>query len=125
MRSWDRGDTLTIPEDAIRAVLHASRAKVTVVDLPRHLTPAAHVVLAECTAALLIVPAEVRATAAAARVALSAAASARDLSVVVRGPAPSRLPAPVIADALGLPLAGQLAPEPGIAAALERGQAPA
>jgi hypothetical protein len=43
---------------------------------------------------------------------------------VVRGPAPTGLPAEAVADALGLPLAGSLRPEPGLAAALDRGDVP-
>jgi hypothetical protein len=41
--------------------------------------------------AVLIVPAELRATAAAARIAATVASHCDDLSVVVRGPAPGRL----------------------------------
>ena len=44
--------------------------------------------------------------------------------VVVRGPAPSALDAEVVAQALGLPLAGRCRPEPGLASALERGDPP-
>jgi hypothetical protein len=47
-----------------------------------------------------------------------------DLRVVVRGPAPSGLPAEVVAEALGLPLAAEARAEPGLAAALERGDPP-
>jgi len=48
----------------------------------------------------------------------------RDLRVVVRGPGPSGLAGTEIARALGLPLAGVLRPEPGLDAALERGEPP-
>ncbi|MCU1591641.1 MAG: hypothetical protein JWP11_2897, partial [Frankiales bacterium] len=48
-----------------------------------------------------------------------------DLRLVVRGPAPSGLGPDEIAGALGLPLAGFLRPEPGLDAALERGEPPA
>lgn len=100
--SWDRGDVLTIDPEAMQAVLGAAQRSSE-----------------------LVVPAEVRATASAARVAAAAGIVAADLRVVVRGPAPSGLPAEVVADALGLPLAGVLRPEPGLAAALERGEPPA
>jgi hypothetical protein len=43
---------------------------------------------------------------------------------VVRGPSPARLTDRVVARELGLPLAGWLAPEPGLAAAQERGEPP-
>jgi hypothetical protein len=46
------------------------------------------------------------------------------LQVVVRGPAPGGLDAQMVAEALGLPLAGRCRPEPGLAQALERGLAP-
>jgi hypothetical protein len=48
-----------------------------------------------------------------------------DIGVVVRGPAPSGLTAEVVAESLGLPLAGWLRPEPGLERSLERGDAPA
>ena len=125
--SWDRGDLLTIPPDAMQAVLAAARrgTDLVVVDLPRRLDPAGEAALARSDVALLVVPAEVRATAAAARVAAAASLLAADLRLVVRGPSPSGLPPEVVADALGLPLAGTLHPEPGLPAALERGEAPA
>lgn len=74
--------------------------------------------------ALLVVPAELRAAAAAARVAALAAPHCVDLSVIVRGPAPGRLRAAEVSRALGLPLAGTLRPEPGLCRGLERGEAP-
>jgi hypothetical protein len=73
---------------------------------------------------LLVVPAEVRATAAATRVATQLAPFCGDLRVVVRGPSPSGLGAEQIADALGLPLAGYLRPEQGLEVDLERGEPP-
>jgi hypothetical protein len=48
-----------------------------------------------------------------------------ELRCVVRGPAPARLRSRDIADALGVPIAGVLRPDTGLAAALERGEAPA
>jgi secretion/DNA translocation related CpaE-like protein len=125
--SWDRGERRSVPREAMAAVLSAAGrgGDLVVVDLPRHLDPAAEEALGRCDVALLVVPAEVRATAAAARVAASAALVAGDLRVVVRGPAPAGLAATVVADALGLPLAGSLRPEPGLAEALERGEPPA
>jgi hypothetical protein len=74
---------------------------------------------------LLVVPAELRAAAAAARVAATVGPHCPDISVVVRGPAPSDLTAADVARALGLPLAGALRPEPGLARGLEHGDPPA
>ncbi len=125
--SWDRGDALVIPPEAMAAMLGAGEraSDLLVVDLPRSLDDAAKVVLERTSVALLVVPAEVRATAAAARVATAVAMRCADLRVVVRGPAPGGLSADLVADSLGLPLAGELRAEPGLAAALERGDPPA
>ncbi|MGQ0632338.1 MAG: septum site-determining protein Ssd [Sporichthyaceae bacterium] len=124
--SWDRGDVLTVPGAAMAAALEAGRSgsDVVVVDLPRYPDVAAEVALAVGGPVLLVVPAEFRATVAAARVARSLAGPRIDLRVVVRGPSPSRLSAALVASSLGLPLAGYLRPEPGIATDLERGHTP-
>ena len=125
--SWDRGTTASVPVEAVRAVVAAGRRAydVVVVDLPRTLDDCARDVLAEATTALLVVPAEVRAAAAASRVAGPLGLLSRDVRVVVRGPAPGGLRADDVARALGLPLQGDLRPEPGLETALERGEPPA
>jgi secretion/DNA translocation related CpaE-like protein len=125
--SWDRGSPLAVDPAAIESVIGAARrdTDLVVADLPRFFDDAARVVLGECSTCLIVVPAEVRACAAACRVAYAALAEARDVRVVVRGPAPSRLRADQIAGVIGLPLAGFLRAEPGLAAAAERGDAPA
>lgn len=124
--SWDRGDPLSLPVHAMAATMDAGRRgrDLIVVDLPRQLDDAAVLALEAADRALLVVPAELRATAAAARVAAVAAPHCTNLAVVVRGPAPGRLRAREVAEALGLPLAGALRPEPGLPASLERGQPP-
>ena len=125
--SWDRGAAAAVPAAAMTAVLQAGRRShdLVVVDLPRALDDAARVVLPAATCVLLIVPAEVRAAAAAGRVAASLGMLCRDLRVVVRGPAPCGLAGRAVAGALGLPLLGSLRPEPGLDVDLERGDAPA
>ncbi|HLZ38237.1 MAG TPA: septum site-determining protein Ssd [Mycobacteriales bacterium] len=125
--SWDRGGDLGLPAEALAAVLDAGMrgSRLTVVDLPRHPGDATVAAVVRSDIVLLVVPAEVRAAAAAARVALGVAPHTRDLRVVVRGPAPSGLPADAVADSLGLPLAGMLRAEPGLPAALDRGEPPA
>ncbi|HEX6922045.1 MAG TPA: septum site-determining protein Ssd [Actinomycetes bacterium] len=125
--SWDRGDALTVPADAMRSVLAAARRTndLVVVDLPRRVDEAAETALAAADLTLLVVPAEVRATAAAARVAVAVGLVAANVRVVVRGPAPAGLTGPLVAEALGLPLAGWLRAEPGLAESLERGRPPA
>ena len=124
--SWDRGGAPTVPIEAVQAVLGAGRRahELVVVDLARSTDELTRAVLGLADCVLLVVPAEVRAAAAAARVASAAGLLCRDLRVVVRGPGPSGLDGPVIARALGLPLAGTLRPEPGLDVALEQGRAP-
>ncbi|MCW2601651.1 MAG: Helicase/secretion neighborhood CpaE-like protein [Frankiales bacterium] len=125
--SWDRGDPAQLPVEAVQAVLGAARRNcdLVVVDLPRSLDEASREVLATATTAVLLVPAEVRATAAAARVASGVSLLCRDLRLVVRGPAPGGLLGADVERALGLPLVGELRPEPGLDLALERGEPPA
>jgi secretion/DNA translocation related CpaE-like protein len=127
MLSWDRGTPLPLPAAAMRATVDAGRRgrDLVVVDLPRHLDDASVAALHAADRAYLVVPAELRATAAAARVVAVATLHCPDLSVVVRGPAPGRLKAREVARALDLPLAGTLRPEPSLGRALERGEAPA
>lgn len=132
--SWDRGDCVLIPADAMKTVLSAARRRggVVVVDLPRHSDEAATEVLAQLDLGLLLVPAELRAVAAAHRMASRARMVLRDLRVVVRtpgGPVGSRgyppgLTEPEVAGLLGLPLAGELPWEPGLLDDLDRGKPP-
>ncbi|WP_433536658.1 septum site-determining protein Ssd [Micromonospora sp. CA-249363] len=125
--SWDRGEMLALPAAAMAATVDAAHRgrDFVVIDLPRQLDDAAVVALQAADQAFVVVPAELRATAAAARVVAVAAPHCDALSVVVRGPAPGRLRATEVARALGLPLAGTLRPEPGLCRGLERGEAPA
>jgi secretion/DNA translocation related CpaE-like protein len=125
--SCDRGDPVELRADAMSSVLGASAraCEVVVVDLPRRIDESAQVALAAANVVLIVVPAEIRAAAAAARVATEVAKFADDVRVVVRGPAPGGLDAVDIASALGLPLAGQLKAEPDLAVALEHGEVPA
>jgi secretion/DNA translocation related CpaE-like protein len=120
--SWHRGEPTDLPPAAMESVLGAARTAhhVAVVDLPRALDPAARTAAAVADVVLLVVPAEIRATAAAGQVAARLTACTSDLRVVVRGPAPGGLTDVLVAAELGLPLAGWLAPEP----ALERGEPP-
>lgn len=127
--SWDRvsecgGDPVPVRVGAMSAVLGAARrgADLVVADLPRWLDPAAVQALRESDIALLVLPAEVRACAAAARVAAAAVTHCGDLRVVVRGPAPAGLSSRDVARTLRLPLAGVLRPEPGLARELEHGK---
>jgi pilus assembly protein CpaF len=117
--SWDRGRPISIPADAMEAVLRAAvaGAGLVVVDLPRRLDEAADVALTMADLTLVVVPAEVRAVAAAGRVVESCAPRTADLRVVVRGPGPSELPPALVASSLGVPLAASCRGEPGLAGA--------
>jgi len=125
--SWDRGDVLTVPAEAAEAALDAGRrsSDLMVVDLPRRPDDAAVRALQAADLTLLVVPAEVRACAAASRVAQAVRPHCARLACVVRGPAPAGLRSADLATALELPLAGVLRAEPRLASALERGDVPA
>lgn len=124
--SWDRGgDAGAVPvaPAAMRSVLAAARRRsgVVVVDLPRRVDGPVAEALAQLDVGLLVVPAELRAVAAAHRVAEEVRTVLGDLRVVVRGPARGGLAAEDVAGLLGLPLAGELPAEPGLPQAAETG----
>jgi secretion/DNA translocation related CpaE-like protein len=125
--TWDRAAAPPVPPEAMRAVLDAAirMAELVVVDLPRSLDRAATVAMGACDVVLLVVSADVQASAAARRTAAVLSRWADDVRVVVRGPAPGGLEPGRVAHALDLPLAGWLRPERGLAAALERAEPPA
>lgn len=108
--SWDRSDVTAMPPEAMRSVLAAARRRggVVVVDLPRRIDPTVTEALLQLDVGLLVVPGELRAVAAAQRVASMLTMVLRDLRVVVRGPCAPGLPDAEIARLLGLPLAGSL-----------------
>ncbi|MQA78068.1 MAG: septum site-determining protein [Streptosporangiales bacterium] len=126
MLSWDRGDQLDIPVEAMRAVLGAAArcSDLVVVDLPRRVDEAAAEALARSTVTLLVVPAEVRAVAAASRVVQGLKRHAADIRVLVRGPAPTGLPPAMIATSLDLPVVASIRKETGLDTALDRGDPP-
>ena len=124
--SWDRGVAAPLGAEAVRAVLAAGRRThdLLVVDLPRHRDDAAREVLESASTVLLVLPAEIRAVAAATRVVSDSLAACADVRVVVRVPGPTKLPPHQVAHSLRLPLAGELRAEPGLDLALERGEPP-
>jgi MinD-like ATPase involved in chromosome partitioning or flagellar assembly len=125
---WEPGQSVAgLPAEAMAAALDAGRSTrdLLVIDLPRRVDDAAVLGLSAADRTLLVVPAELRACAAAARVAATVATHTARLELIVRGPAPGRLKPREISRALGLPLAGMLRPEPQLARALERGEPPA
>jgi hypothetical protein len=73
---------------------------------------------------VLVVPADVRSCAAAARVAAGLGDRGVATRLVVRGPSPGGVDAEEIARALGVPLLAAMRAEPGLARAIERGELP-
>jgi secretion/DNA translocation related CpaE-like protein len=124
--SFDRREHGAIEAEAVAAVLAAGRPArdLVVIDVPRWLDPASVVALQTADDGLLVVPAEIRAVTAAARVAAAAAEHCGQLRLVIRGPSPGRLTVDEISGSLRLPVAGTLRPELGLPAALEGGLAP-
>jgi secretion/DNA translocation related CpaE-like protein len=125
--SFARDEVCPVPAEAMAATMDAARRgrDVIITDLPRQLDDAAALALASADQALMIVPAELRATAAASRIATVVRVHCDNLAVVVRGPAPGKLRATEVARSIGLPLAGSLRPEAAVCRALEKGDAPA
>ncbi|MFC9788089.1 septum site-determining protein Ssd [Rhodococcus sp. NPDC127528] len=122
--SCGRGAGATAPgAAALRAVVEAGRGTgdVVVCDLPRQSAPATESVLDQADLVVVVVPAQLRAAAAAEALVAAVRGSNPNVGVVVRGPAPGGLRAADIADLLGLPLLAAMRPEPGLAGALEHG----
>ncbi|CAG6397935.1 CpaE-like family protein [Streptomyces cocklensis] len=124
--SWDRGDSVLIPAQAMRSVLGAARRRggVVVVDLPRRVDDAVAETLAQIDVGLVVVPAELRAVAAATRVAAAVSMVLKDLRVVARGPFSAGLDDRETARLVGLPLAGELPLESRAVDALSGGGPP-
>lgn len=110
--------TEVVVEAAVRA------HDLVVADLPRHPDLSGDVILRASDLALVVVPAEVRATAAARCVVSRLAGLVPDVRAVVRGPAPSGLDARTVARLLGLPCAGWLRAESRLPVTLDRGEPP-
>ncbi|MCK1795129.1 septum formation initiator [Streptomyces sp. XM4193] len=124
--SWDRSDCVLVPPEAMRAVLGAARRRggAVVIDLPRQLDEAVAEALTQLDLGLMVVPAELRAIAAARRVAARWALLLKDMRVVVRGPYAAGLGAEEVAALLDLPLAGEVPNERDLSEAAGRGRPP-
>jgi secretion/DNA translocation related CpaE-like protein len=111
---------------AVASVLEAGRraGETVVCDVPRYPTETALAALDGADLTVLLVPAEVRSTAAAARVTAVLRGRGTPVRLVVRGPSPGGLAPRDVAAALGLPLMHAMRPQPGLARALDRGTAP-
>ncbi|MBS2531309.1 P-loop NTPase [Catenulispora sp. NF23] len=116
-----------VAAEPVRAVLTAlaQAGDLVVVDLPRALDEAATEALALANVTLMVVPAEVRASAAASQLAAAVRLVTPDLRVVVRLPAPGGLEPLDITDVMGgLPLAGVIGADRRLSAAAEHGEPP-
>ncbi|MEU0133774.1 septum site-determining protein Ssd [Streptomyces sp. NPDC006296] len=124
--SCGRDDEVTVPPQAMRSVLAAARrlGGVVVVDLPRRVDESVAEALAQLDVGLLVVPGELRAVAAAQRVASSVRMVLEDLRVVARGPYTAGLDEHWVAEALELPLVGDLPPEAGLSSSQDNGTPP-
>jgi secretion/DNA translocation related CpaE-like protein len=111
---------------AVTSVLDAGRraGETVVCDVPRYPTEAALAALDAADLAVLVVPAEVRACAAAARVLGVLKQRGTPVALLVRGPAPGGLTPRDVASALGLPLLHAMRAQPGLSSALDKGAAP-
>ncbi|MFF5448918.1 septum site-determining protein Ssd [Streptomyces sp. NPDC012888] len=124
--SWDRGKRVVVPPAAMRSVMAAARRRggVVVVDLPRRVDEVAVEALAQLDLVLMVVPVELRAVAAASRVADALEGVARDLRLVVRARLAGELDADEVAGLLRVPLAGEMPVELGVSEWLARGEPP-
>jgi secretion/DNA translocation related CpaE-like protein len=111
---------------AVRTVCGAGRraGETVVCDVPRHPCEPGTAALETADLAVLVVPAEVRACAAAATVAARVLRHGVALQLVVRGPAPGGITPSDVSRALELPLLAAMRPQPGLAGALDRGAVP-
>lgn len=125
--SFDRSELSSVPAPAMAAAIDAGRRgrDLVVVDLPRRFDESSSLALTEADRAYLLVPAELRACAAARRVAAVASAHCSAIHVVVRLPAPGVIEPEDVSRALDLPLAGVLRSEPRLVRAMESGSPPA
>jgi septum formation inhibitor-activating ATPase MinD len=118
------GDVAPAPVEAMDAVLSAAirGSDLVVVDLPRGVDAAAEHAAARCDRILLVVPASVRAVAAASAAVARWSSAGTDLGLVVRHPGPADLTPAAVTDAVGLPLLGVVPADPRLANLGDRGR---
>jgi secretion/DNA translocation related CpaE-like protein len=126
--SWDRdpGGVTRLPVEAVESVLGSARREygVVVVDLPRVPDAAARAAAQLSDVALVTMPAEIRAAAAARRVLSALQELCADVRLVMRDVGRSGQPPAELAAALGRPLLEVLRPEPGLRDNLNHGEPP-
>jgi secretion/DNA translocation related CpaE-like protein len=123
--SWDRRGAGRLETEAAAAVMDAAvRAyRWVIVDVPRWLPGGESGLAAGADVAVMLVPATVRATAAASLVAAAPDLPAKPL-LVVRDPGGGRLACREVGSALGLPVVATLRTESAVEAAARRGDPP-
>lgn len=111
---------------AVRTICDAGRraGDTVVCDVPRHPCEPGTAALETADLAVLVVPAEVRACAAAATVAARISRYGVALHLVVRGPAPGGITPSDVSRALHLPVLAAMRPQRGLSGALDRGAVP-
>ncbi len=121
--SWRRGEPVPVSDEAVRALLDAAARgfDLVIADVPRYPGDIGRAALSAAAATFLLVPAEVRATVAAAGIAATFRRYTTDLRLVVQGPAPGGLTAEAIAHALDIPSAGTYDRDRRLPAAVEEG----
>ncbi|SIL05099.1 helicase/secretion neighborhood CpaE-like protein [Mycobacteroides abscessus subsp. abscessus] len=109
--------------ETIAGVIDSAREAgvAVVVDLPRRLGASGVAALERADLVVVVTTAEVRACAASALVARAVRTTNPNVGVVVRGPAPSGLRAPEVAEIVGVPLIAAMRPEPNLASRLDNG----
>ncbi|MFG1705463.1 septum site-determining protein Ssd [Nonomuraea sp. M3C6] len=121
--SFHRGEVAPIPSQAMRSVLEAGRRgfDLVVVDLPRHLDPAATEALTRAKTTLVVAPADVRGILSTVQVLGEARKHTADIRAVLR---PGVVDDEMAASSLGIPSAGALPDQPRLTATLNRGELP-
>jgi secretion/DNA translocation related CpaE-like protein len=111
---------------AVRTVCDAGRraGETVICDVPRYPCEPGTAALETADLAVLVVPAEVRACAAAGRVAARVKRHGVALRLVVRGPAPGGITPSDVSRVLNLPVLAAMRPQPGLSGALDRGAVP-
>lgn len=119
--SWGRDDTLDLAPEVFDDVLAAAGQAfdLVIVDLPRHAPPQW---TRRCHHVLLVAPARVRSAVAASQVAKRLSHSHPDVRLVVRETGAGGLDSDLLADSIGLGLAGSIRDDRGLSAAVDRGE---
>jgi secretion/DNA translocation related CpaE-like protein len=125
--SFDRTALTEVPPQAMAAALDAGRRgrDVVVVDIPRRFDDASLLALTSAERCYVVVLAELRACAAAQRIVAEVGRHCPAMALVVRLTDPGGVRPQEIAEALDLPLAGVLVPEPRLVRSMAAGHPPA